>query len=325
MSTSEAIHSLVQQHYGAIANQSVDGAPGSDAYFNKVAATFGYSASEIDELRGANMGLSCGNPVATSHLREGEVVVDLGSGAGMDVILAAQKVGPTGRVFGIDMTQDMIKLATENAEKRGLKNTKFIHSTIEALPLPSDSVDCVISNCVLNLVPEGSKRATLNEIYRVLKPGGRVSISDIVAKKELPPSVLKDAAAYVGCVAGAIHYTTYESYLREAGFKDILLLDSEADLNVYTAAYEQSNIKGTDTIKGGCCTMDLSTGKGDTTKATCCAPPGKTQENILTADQTARQNQGSLDNVVNSLLNYDLNEFLGSYKIYALKPTEYTK
>jgi arsenite methyltransferase len=243
-SASKGIHNLVQQHYGAIANQSAM-TPDNDAYFNKVAATFGYSASEIDELRGANMGLSCGNPLAISHLREGEVVVDLGSGAGMDVILAAQKVGPTGKVIGIDITEvssnivnpydgrfltvlcifkDMIKLATENAAKRGLNNVQFIHSAIENLPLPPSSVDCVISNCVLNLVPEESKRATLKEIHRILKPGGRVSISDIVAKKELPPSVLQDAAAYVGCVAGAIHYTIYESYLHEAGFEGNVLL-----------------------------------------------------------------------------------------------------
>ncbi|CAG8533802.1 4889_t:CDS:2 [Acaulospora colombiana] len=287
MSTSETIHTLVQQHYGTIANQSAASTPGNEAYFNKVAATFGYSASEIDELRGANMGLSCGNPVATSHLREGEVVVDLGSGAGMDVILAAQKVGPTGKVIGIDITEDMIKLSTENAEKRGLKNTKFIHSSIESLPLPSNSVDCVISNCVLNLIPEVAKRTALKEIYRILKPGGRTSISDIVAKKELPPSVLEDAAAYVGCVAGAIHYTTYESYLREAGFK-----------------------------------VESSTKSGGSLKTACCAPPSKTQENIPSTAQTTTLTQSSLTNVVNSLLNYDLNDFLGSYKIYALKPIE---
>ncbi|KAG8832276.1 hypothetical protein FRC17_001596 [Serendipita sp. 399] len=214
--TNGHIHSIVQQHYSEVATNS---ASDTSKYYHSVASAFGYSEEEIEELRGANLGLSCGNPIATSHLREGETVVDLGSGAGMDVILAAHKVGPTGKAIGVEMTADMIKLARENATKRGLTNAEFIHSHIESLPLASSSVDCVISNCVLNLVPAESKLATLKEVYRVLKPGGRISISDIVAKQTLPESVAQDAAAYVGCVAGAIDTATYESYLRDAGFK----------------------------------------------------------------------------------------------------------
>ncbi|KAG9022893.1 hypothetical protein FS842_005888 [Serendipita sp. 407] len=217
----EDIHSVVQKHYGAVASQSAGGvtATSTAKYFHNVASAFGYNDDEIEELRGANLGLSCGNPIATSNLREGEVVVDLGSGAGMDIILAAHKVGPTGRAIGIDMTADMIKLATENASKRGLVNVEFIHSKIESLPLPYDSVDCVISNCVLNLVPRDSTQTVLKEVHRVLKRGGRVSISDIVAKKALPEPVAQDAAAYVGCVAGAIDTVAYESHLINAGFE----------------------------------------------------------------------------------------------------------
>ncbi|PVG01338.1 S-adenosyl-L-methionine-dependent methyltransferase [Serendipita vermifera] len=324
MSTpTEQIHSIVQNHYGAVAAQSTDSDTNQNKsdYYSKVASAFGYSEAEIEELRGANLGLSCGNPVATSHLREGEVVVDLGSGAGMDILLAAQKVGPTGKAIGVDMTLDMIKLATENASKRGLKNAEFIHSKIESLPLASDSVDCVISNCVLNLVPSESKLPTLKEVFRVLKPGGRISISDIVAKKPLPEAIAQDAAAYVGCVAGALDTTTYESYLREAGFKDILLLDSQADLNVYVTAY---NAETNSTVS--CCSAPKSDSKpAEEKQGNCCGGGGGagccTTSQVPEVKTVSNQSQstGSFSENVKALSAYDLNEFLGSYKIYALK------
>jgi arsenite methyltransferase len=145
------------------------------------------------------MGLSCGNPTATAHLKPGEVVIDLGSGGGLDVSLAAQKVGPTGRAIGIDMTPAMIDRARVNAEKGGY-NVEFHHAMIDRLPLPDASADCVISNCVLNLAPD--KPALFREIFRVLKPGGRLAVSDIALKTPLPDALAKSLAAYVGCIAG---------------------------------------------------------------------------------------------------------------------------
>src|SRR6187431_2798853 len=173
-----------------------------------VAEAFGYSPEELAAIPAeANMALSCGNPTATANLRPGEVVVDLGSGGGLDVFLAAKKVGPSGRAIGIDMTPEMLARARANAERQGLGNVEFHEATIDNLPLPDGSVDCVISNCVINLAPD--KQAVFREIARVLKPGGRLAVSDIALKKELPAAVSSDLLAYVGCVAGAIlidHY-----------------------------------------------------------------------------------------------------------------------
>src|SRR4029434_2503838 len=150
------------------------------------------------------MGLSCGNPTAMANLRAGEVVVDLGSGGGLDVFLAAGKVGPTGKAIGIDMTPEMIELARRNAAKandgKGYANVEFHLATIDKLPLLDSSVDCVISNCVINLAPD--KPAVFREIARVLKPGGRLAVSDIALKQPLPPEIGKDLMAYVGCIAG---------------------------------------------------------------------------------------------------------------------------
>ena len=153
------------------------------------------------------MGLSCGNPTATAHIQPGEVVVDLGSGGGLDVFLASKMVGPEGRAIGIDMTPAMIERARANALAGGYTNVEFYLSTIDRIPLPDASVDCVISNCVLNLAPD--KPAVFREIARVLKPGGRVAVSDIALKQELPQAVAQSIAAYVGCIAGAIHMEEY--------------------------------------------------------------------------------------------------------------------
>jgi arsenite methyltransferase len=165
-----------------------------------VAEAFGYTPEELVSIpAGANTGLSCGNPTATTNLRPGEVVVDLGCGGGLDVFLAAAKVGPTGKAIGIDMTSELLQLARQNAVKgnngQGFTNVEFHQATIDKLPLPDASVDCVISNCVINLAPD--KPAVFREIARVLKPGGRLAVSDIALKKPLPAEIGQDLMAYV--------------------------------------------------------------------------------------------------------------------------------
>jgi arsenite methyltransferase len=207
-----------------------------------IATAFGYSAEELQQLPvEANMGLSCGNPLALAGIRAGEVVVDLGCGGGMDVFLAARKVGPTGRVIGIDMTTEMLDRARAGQQTLGLTNVEFHQATIDQLPLPDNSVDCVISNCVINLVPD--KFAVFQEIFRVLKPGGRVALSDIALRQELPSEVKHSVEAYVGCIAGAILIDEYRSQLERAGFQSVVVTDTGADLNAYAIAGNG----------GGCC------------------------------------------------------------------------
>jgi arsenite methyltransferase len=190
---SEQLLESVKSKYGAVAESTLSN---DHAGVRAVAEAFGYTAEELTSIPAeANMGLSCGNPTATADLRPGEVVVDLGSGGGLDVFLAARMVGPTGRAIGIDMTTAMIERARTNARAGGYANVEFHQSTIDQIPLPDASVDCVISNCVLNLAPD--KPAVFREIARVLKPGGRLAVSDIALKHELPDAVAQSMAAYV--------------------------------------------------------------------------------------------------------------------------------
>jgi SAM-dependent methyltransferase len=163
--------------------------------------------------------LGCGNPTAVAELREGEIVLDLGSGGGIDVILSAKRVGPTGRVYGLDMTDEMLALARVNADESGVANAIFLKGVIEDVPLPNDSVDVVISNCVINLSTD--KAAVLTEIARVLKPGGRVGVSDIVAEDRLSPEERAERGSYVGCIAGALSKSEYEEGLQAAGFEEV--------------------------------------------------------------------------------------------------------
>src|SRR5215469_8156685 len=180
----------VRSKYGAVAQSTLSS---NDAGVKAVAEAFGYTPEELTSIpAAANMGLSCGNPTATAHLRAGEVVVDLGSGGGLDVFLAAQKIGATGRAIGIDMTPEMIGRARVNAAAAGYDNVEFHLATIDRLPLPDGSADCVISNCVLNLAPD--KPAVFREIFRVLKPGGRLAVSDISLKVDLPQAVASSLA-----------------------------------------------------------------------------------------------------------------------------------
>jgi arsenite methyltransferase len=275
----------VKSRYGAVAESSLST---DHAGVKAVAIAFGYTAEELTSIpAAANMGLSCGNPTAIAHLRPGEVVVDLGSGGGLDVFLAAQQVGPTGRAIGIDMTPAMIDRARANALSSNYSNVEFHLATIDNLPLPDNSADCVISNCVLNLAPD--KPAVFREIARILKPGGRLAVSDIALKSELPPPIAASLAAYVGCIAGALPIQTYRTELLQAGFSNITIVDTGADLNAYAKVENQS----------GCCSpaMDNTT--------TCCTP-----------------NATSLHTDLNTLLStYDVNAAAASVKIYALKPT----
>jgi ubiquinone/menaquinone biosynthesis C-methylase UbiE len=163
--------------------------------------------------------LGCGNPTALADLREGEVVLDLGSGGGIDVLLSARRVGASGKAYGLDMTDEMLELARENQRKAGVENVEFLRGEIEAIPLPDSSVDVIISNCVVNL--SGDKRKVIAEAFRVLKPGGRLAVSDVVVRGEVPARVRESMELWVGCVAGALREREFRLYLAETGFEDI--------------------------------------------------------------------------------------------------------
>jgi SAM-dependent methyltransferase len=290
----EQILESVKSKYGAVAESSLSS---KNAGVKAVAEAFGYTAEELTSIPAeANMGLSCGNPTATAHIRPGEVVVDLGSGGGLDVFLAAKMVGPKGRAIGIDMTPAMIERAQTNAKAGGYTNVEFYQSTIDQIPLPDASVDCVISNCVLNLAPD--KPAVFREIARVLKPGGRVAVSDIALKQELPEAVAQSIAAYVGCIAGAILIDDYRAGLLAAGFEHVEIVDSGKDLNAYAKVENQS----------GCCSpkMDASNPL-QIIEASCCS-----SEPVASA---------SLHEELKTLLSkYDVNAAAASVKVYAVKP-----
>jgi len=283
----EQILDSVRSKYGAVAESTLSS---KHAGVKAVAEAFGYSAEELRSIPAeANMGLSCGNPTATAHLRLGEVVVDLGSGGGLDVFLAAKMVGPQGKAIGIDMTPAMIERARANAEAGGYTNVEFHQSTIDNIPLPDASVDCVISNCVLNLAPD--KPAVFREIARILKPGGRLAVSDIALKGELPEAIAKSMAAYVGCIGGAIRIDDYRAGLRAAGFAHIEIVDSGADLNAYAKVESQS----------GCCSPAMDEGS-------CCTPA------LDVRSATLHEELSDL------LSKHDVNSAAASVKVYAIKP-----
>lgn len=191
---------------------------------DEYAKDIGYSQEELEELPEAVVGAcaGCGNPTALAGLCEGEVVLDLGSGGGIDVFLAAKKVGPSGRVIGVDMTEEMVELARINAAKMGLANVEFRLGEIEDLPVDDESIDVIISNCVINLSPDKDK--VFNEAYRILRPGGRMIISDTVSEGELPQEIRSDPDAWAGCVAGALDESLYLEKIRDAGFIDVKVL-----------------------------------------------------------------------------------------------------
>jgi arsenite methyltransferase len=283
----EEILDSVRSKYGAVAESTLSN---HHAGVKAVAEAFGYSAEELTSIPAeANMGLSCGNPTATAHLRTGEVVVDLGCGGGLDVFLAAKMVGPQGRAIGIDMTPAMIERARANAEAGGYTNVEFYQATIDDIPLADASVDCVISNCVLNLAPD--KPAVFREIARILKPGGRLAVSDIALKGELPEAIAKSMAAYVGCIGGAIRMDEYLAGLLAAGFAHVEIVDSGADLNAYAKVENQT----------GCCSPAMAEG------SSCGSARGT--------------DRATLHEELSDLLSkYDVNAAAASVKVYAIKP-----
>ncbi|EDR01039.1 uncharacterized protein LACBIDRAFT_153702, partial [Laccaria bicolor S238N-H82] len=210
-----------------------------------VAKAFGYTEKELSSIPPeANMGLSCGNPVATANIKEGEYVVDLGSGGGFDVFLAAAKVGPTGQVVGLDMSSEMIDLARRNAAKQNLKppHVAFVQASLDkaAFPVEPGSIDCILSNCVVNLLQPAGKVNLLKEVYRVLRPGGRIVLDDILARDTLPDEIKQDLNAYVACISGAIQVHEYKQLFLESGFTDVLFVDTKSDLNVYFQSDSES-------------------------------------------------------------------------------------
>ena len=219
----DQVRSLVSDGYAKI----VESHGADDAeHARSVGERLGYSEDELDAVpEGANLGVGCGNPTAIDRLRAGETVVDLGSGAGFDALLAARQVGPAGRVIGVDMTDAMLERARENARKAGADHVEFRKGTIEALPVEDESVDAIISNCVINLSPE--KDRVYREACRVLRPGGRIMISDIVLERELPAVVLDSIDAYIGCVGGASLRSDYLETIAKAGFSEVRV-DREA-------------------------------------------------------------------------------------------------
>jgi len=234
MKNTKNIQKKVQERYGKIAAQSGSASSSSccgpaatgcgcapiSASAKDLSTSVGYSEAELQSIpQEANLGLGCGNPLALAGLRPGETVLDLGSGGGIDCFLASQRVGASGRVIGVDMTPEMIHLARENASKNHYPNVEFRLGEIESLPVADGSVDVVISNCVINLSVD--KPRVFREIFRVLKPGGRMMVSDIVLTRELPESIKNSVAAYTGCIAGALTRTDYLAGIHEAGFADV--------------------------------------------------------------------------------------------------------
>jgi arsenite methyltransferase len=288
---SESIIDAVQSKYG---NTATSGLSSNHDGVRAVAEAFGYTEEQLASIPAeANMGLSCGNPTAWASLKAGEAVVDLGCGGGLDVFLAAQKVGPTGKAIGIDMTPQMIELSRKNAIKAGLNNVEFHQTTIDKLPLAENSVDVIVSNCVINLAPD--KKAVFREMARVLKPGGRLAISDIALKKQLPGEIGGNLLAYVGCIAGAILIEQYRQWLSEAGFNDVAIIDSGKDLNAYSKIDNQA----------GCCAPQASSNTLPTAAGAGCGCGGASNVH---------------DELKELLRKYNVNDYAASVKVYAIKP-----
>jgi ubiquinone/menaquinone biosynthesis C-methylase UbiE len=220
----------VREAYSKVALGKSNSCCGNSSCCNpaeSISKAIGYSLSDISAVPdGANLGLGCGNPTAIANIKEGETVLDLGSGAGFDCFLAANKVGKTGKIIGVDMTPEMLDKARNNAKKGGYENVEFRLGEIENLPVADNSVNLIISNCVINL--SENKPRVLSDAFRVLKPGGRVMISDLVLDGELPANIREMVAAYVGCFSGAISKDEYVNYMEDSGFKNIQVVEESS-------------------------------------------------------------------------------------------------
>jgi arsenite methyltransferase len=227
--TMTEIQDAVKERYGSIAREVRSKSKGCCGPVDACSSNL-YSAEEVAGLPEdvVNASLGCGNPILLAQLHEGETVLDLGSGGGIDVLLSARRVGPTGKAYGVDMTDDMLELARENQRKAGATNVEFLKGAIEDLPLPDNTVDVILSNCVINL--SGDKPKVLSEAFRVLKPGGRFAVSDIVAVGEMPESLRKNMEAWSSCIGGALEASEYKRLLAQSGFEgiDIELLEGGA-------------------------------------------------------------------------------------------------
>jgi len=224
--TQDAVKNLVKEKYGAAARRVTQGGTaccgggaelsGCDPITRDL-----YHASQTAALPAdaVSASLGCGNPTALARLQPGEVILDLGSGGGIDVLLSAKRVGPSGKAFGLDMTEEMLALARDNQKKAGIENVEFLRGTIEQIPLPNNTVDVIISNCVINL--SGDKDQVLREAFRVLKPGGRLAVSDVVVRGKVPADVRKSMELWVGCIAGALEENEYRQKLSAAGFESV--------------------------------------------------------------------------------------------------------
>ena len=234
----EEVKKTVREHYGKIAKDSNACGCGGSAITQKGNSCCGNSANEVGDIskqigytdadintvpEGANLGLGCGNPIALASLKKGEMVLDLGSGGGFDCFLASEKVGVKGKVIGVDMTAEMLDRARENARNGGYKNVEFRLGEIETLPVADNTVDIIISNCVINLSVD--KKRVFQEAFRVLKPGGRLMVSDLVLLKKLPDFIKESVEAYVGCVAGALKKDEYMEDIKRAGFEKVIVVD----------------------------------------------------------------------------------------------------
>ncbi|SDI16429.1 arsenite methyltransferase [Desulfosporosinus hippei] len=248
--TNEEIRDFIRKNYAEVARKGAEGGccgggcscSGSPVDISEISARIGYSAGDLSSVPPeANMGLGCGNPIAIAALKEGEVVLDLGSGGGGDCFLARRQVGETGYVIGVDMTPDMVKLARKNAEKSGYTNVEFRLGEIEHLPVADSSVDVILSNCVINLALD--KEQVFKEALRVLKPGGRLSTSDVVTTAQLPQTIKQDLGMIASCIGGAEYVEDIKAMLQNVGFKDIRLTPKDNSREIVMAWAPDKNIE----------------------------------------------------------------------------------
>ncbi len=275
------IKEVVKEKYSKLAKVSKSCCCPSDEATNQAYVEALYRKEEIESLSKevTDMSMGCGNPTAIANLNPGEVVLDLGSGGGIDAFLAARKVGPQGRVIGLDMTEEMIRKAQENAEKMGLTNVEFKLGEMEAIPLPDQSVDVIVSNCVINLSPD--KDSVFREIFRVLKPKGRIAVSDIVIQSQLPEFITQNPEAWTSCIGGALREKDYLDKIRAAGFsqvsveskrvytRDEISMFKETDSSLFEKPLSQGEIKA---VEGKIASIRVTAQKTevDEEKTCCC-------------------------------------------------------